>query len=64
MSLPYLRNQLGVAHGNGVKEEVISSTVSTLSLNIAAALCTFVIDIYKSSIATKSIIKDFHTETE
>lgn len=43
MSLPYLRNELS-SHGAGSEKITISKSLANLALNLAASLCTFVIE--------------------
>lgn len=46
MSLPYVRNNSGADHGAGAKEVVISKPMAKLSINLAAALNTYLIEEY------------------
>lgn len=46
MSLPFIRNNLNVGHGNGLNNVKISKELANLSLNLCAALCTYIIDVY------------------
>lgn len=43
MSLPYIRNELS-SHGAGSEKITISKSLANLALNLAASLCTFVIE--------------------
>ena len=49
MSLPYVRNNSGADHGAGAKEVVISKPMAKLSINLAAALNTYLIEEYAAS---------------
>lgn len=49
MSLPYVRNNSGADHGAGAKEVVISKPMAKLSINLAAALNTYLIEEYATS---------------
>lgn len=49
MTLPYVRNYSGAAHGAGAKEVVISKSMAKLAVNLAAALDTYLIEEYAKS---------------
>ncbi|MDE5583307.1 MAG: abortive infection family protein [Ruminococcus sp.] len=49
MSLPYVRNNSGADHGAGAKEVVIAKPMAKLSINLAAALNTYLIEEYATS---------------
>lgn len=48
MSLPYVRNNSGADHGAGAKEVIISKPMAKLTVNLAAALDTYLIEEYVS----------------
>ena len=46
-TLPYIRNNCNVGHGDGLATVQISKPMAKLSLDLCASLCTYVINIYK-----------------
>ncbi|MDE6797279.1 MAG: hypothetical protein K2J36_04630 [Ruminococcus sp.] len=48
-ALPFIRNTSGADHGAGAKEVVISKPMAKLSINLAAALNTYLIEEYAAS---------------
>ena len=50
MSLPYIRNNSGAAHGSGEKDVAIPKHIARLALNLAASLNTFIVEEYMKSL--------------
>lgn len=50
MSLPYIRNNSGAAHGTGEKGVAIPKHIARLALNLAASLNTFIVEEYMKSL--------------
>ncbi len=48
-ALPFIRNNSGADHGAGAKEVVISKPMAKLTINLAAALNTYLIEEYAAS---------------
>lgn len=54
MSLPYVRNNSGADHGAGAKEVVITKPMAKLTVNLAAALDTYLIEEYMQDTASSN----------
>lgn len=48
MSLPYIRNNSNVGHGDGNASVLISKELAKLSINLCASLCTYMVELYLS----------------
>lgn len=48
MSLPFLRNNLNVGHGDGMNKPFIPASMAKLALNLCAALNTYIVEVYLS----------------
>ena len=48
MSLPYIRNQTKVGHGEGGENIEIPKSLARLSINLSCALCSYILDNYKN----------------
>ncbi|MPN37820.1 hypothetical protein SDC9_185341 [bioreactor metagenome] len=53
-SLPYLRNQLKVGHGEGGENILITPSLAKLILNLSATLNSFIVEQYKSYLPSPS----------